>query len=108
MREGETPSIQLTRGLGGSVGFLIVGLAEANAPSPVLPGVQDFIGSVQIIAGNGLSGALGEAGAGSTSIPLAIPPGAFGTNWFLEFVVYDPALPGQFTYTNGCELFVGM
>lgn len=108
VREGETPSIELTRGLGGSVGFLIVGLAEANSPSPVLSGVQDYIGAIQIIAGFGLTGTLGQAGAGTASVPLPIPAGAFGTNWFLEFVVYDPALPGQFSHTNGCEMFVGL
>lgn len=108
VREGTMPSIRMQKGIGGSVGFLIVGLSEANTPSVVLPGVLDYIGSVQIIAGFGLSGTLGQAGAGAVEVPLAVPPGAFGTNWFLEFVVYDPGLPGQFSYTNGCEMFVGM
>jgi len=108
VREGTTPSIRMQKGIGGSVGFLIVGLSEANTPSLVLPGVLDYIGSIQIIAGFGLSGTLGQAGVGEVEVPLTVPPGAFGTNWFLEFVVYDPGLPGQFSYTNGCEMFVGM
>ena len=101
------PDIRLRSAVGGSVAFLLVGTGEANVPSPFLPGVTAYIAGLDLILGYGLGGTLGAAGAGGVDIAVPIPAGLGGTQLFLEFLVFDAGAPTAWSFSNGCELYVG-
>ncbi|MCB9879158.1 MAG: VCBS repeat-containing protein [Planctomycetes bacterium] len=105
IRPGNVPSVEMSRLPGGTFVFLFAGLSEADAPSVVLPGVNDYVGNVQLFLAFATGG--GPNG-GFVSLPLALGPGAAGARLFLELVAFDPAAPFGLTYSNGCELFVGL
>lgn len=106
LRTGLTSSARVVDAPGGSVGVVFVSDLEANVPN-ALPGVHSWIGASFPALVSVFGGAPGQPGAGSVELPIAIPPGAFGTHLFLQCVLLDPAMPIGLGYSNGCELFVG-
>jgi hypothetical protein len=61
-----------------------------------------------VLLGFSLTGVLAQPGAGGFDLGVPVPPGLFGTNLFLQALAFDPAQPGGLTFSNGCEMFVGL
>ncbi len=84
---GETIAVSLTKGLGGSLAFFVVGLLPLNAPI----GGGCFL-NVAPLAGLGLQPVpLGGSGAGTGSffIPAVVPAAVSGANVYLQGFVLD-------------------
>jgi hypothetical protein len=106
VRELETPGIRLRHAPGGTFAALLVGTGPADTPSVILPGVQSYVSGLYLLLSYGASGAPGTLGGG-VDVPVFVPPGVGGSRLYLEFLVFDPAVPNGIGYTNGCEMVVG-
>lgn len=107
IRPGLTPAIRLANAPGGTAAILMVGSAPNDAPSVILPGVHSYVAGLDLLLGYTLGGAPGLAGAGAIDVPVAIPASAAGLDLYLEFLVFDGAVPGFLTNSNGCAMHVG-
>jgi hypothetical protein len=104
---GSTVSLDVSLGLGGAPGAMLIGLPGSKAAIPVLGGTLLLTPAANV--GLVLGGAPGAAGAGAASFPLAVPgsPVWLGFSLFFQAVFLDAGAPGGASMTNGVELWIG-
>jgi hypothetical protein len=102
---GQTITITIDRGLGGSTAVVLFGLAQAAIPIPG-PGacVLRVAPVLPITFSLPLFGV--GAGNGAISFPSTIPPGVYGAAITLQAFVIDGGVPQGYAGSNGLEVFV--
>ncbi len=103
-KRGSRPSLDVSQGVGGAPGALLVG---NKAQSPILGGtvLVSPVLSVPIVLG----GTPGVPGTGNTSIVLPIPAAssALGVNANFQALFLDAGAPAAVSMTGGIELWIG-
>ena len=101
---GKQLTIRLQGGLGGSVGFLLLGLVPAHIP---VPGACELLIGQILPAVTTLPLSAGAAGTGAHSLTLTIPPvGPSGADLALQAFVLDPVAAYSLSGTNGVRLVI--
>jgi hypothetical protein len=99
---GGSASIDVRRGLGGSMAFLFLGLAAANDPLP--GGCSLLLSPAPKYFPLPLSA--GGPGAGAVSLPVTIPTDLPSASLYMQAFLVDGGAPNGFTVTNGLELII--
>lgn len=104
-RTGELVTFEVTRGLGGAFGTLVLGANRADLPfrGGILVPETSFARFPHVLAG-----ATGQAGSGATTLAAQVPldPALLGLTFFLQGVYRDAGAPGGFSLTNALSLAV--
>ena len=102
---GETVTLDVTDGVGGAAGALLLGAGKATTP---------ILGGTLLVAPVFappilLDGVAGSPGAGTTSLPLSLPASeAFvGASLFFQVLLLDAQAPQGVSMSNGVELWIG-
>ncbi len=106
VRIGNTITVNVARGYGGSVAAIAVGNASASIP---LFGGTLLVLPPLTVSTVGLSGTFGSPGAGSGTLNVAIPMSASLVNAsvYLQAGVLDPAPIGGISLSNGLQIRIG-
>jgi hypothetical protein len=99
-------SLQLAQGVGGAGGLLFIGVSAASLP---LKGGTFLVGGVVLQLGLALGGGAGVPGAGSLTLPAALPadPLLQGVQVFLQAGFSDAAAVHDVSLTNGLRMEIG-
>ena len=99
-------SLQVANGVGGAGGLLFVGVSVASLP---LKGGTFLVGGVVLQLGLALGGGAGVPGAGSLTLPAALPadPALQGVQVFLQAGFSDAAAVHDVSLTNGLRMEIG-
>ena len=102
---GRTVSVQVSRGLGGAGGLLLVGSSSASAP--ILGGT--ILAMPNVTVSFVLDGTFGVAGAGSFALPITIPPNPAltGSCLYFQALVLDPSAAFGVAMSSGLKVTVG-
>ena len=95
-------SIDIKRGLGGSMAFLFIGVAPTNMPLP--GGCNLLIDALPKFFTLPLSG--GAAGQGQASLAVTIPTNLPSGSLYMQSFLLDSGVADGFTVTNGLELIL--
>lgn len=97
----------VTNGLGGANGFLLIGSTGRMSSLPFLGGTLLVV--PELVIALSLGGAAGIGGAGSQSVPLVIPnvPVLAGLPLFLQAMILDPGATFGASLSNGVAIFIG-
>jgi hypothetical protein len=103
---GAPITLTLSDAVGGAGAALFVGLSKAAVP---FKGGTFHIGSLLLTSNLAVGGAPGVAGAGSLSLPTALPPlpALSGASIFLQGAFSDAAAVQGVSLTQGLELEIG-
>ncbi len=103
---GAPITLQLSGAVGGASAALFVGLVQGALP---FKGGTFHLGSLLLTVTLPLGGAPGVAGAGSLTLPTALPaiPALKGTSVFLQAAFSDAAAVHGVSLTQGLELEIG-
>ncbi len=100
-------SLALSNGVGGALGFAVVGVAPDNVP---LNGGTLYVKApFTLLFFTALSGAVGQPGIGAATFQVQIPPYPILVGfplWAQGFVV-DAAAPQGYAFSRGLELRIG-
>ncbi|MEM7200203.1 MAG: sialidase family protein [Planctomycetota bacterium] len=104
---GATVSVDLTRGLGGTVGALLVGGPASATALPVLGGTLLVAPALTVPVQ--LDGVPGAPGAGSASLPLPLPTigAVVGLDLSFQGWLLDAAAAAGVAMSNGMALWIG-
>jgi hypothetical protein len=104
---GGQATINVTGGVGGTWGVLLLGAA---ADSLVLPGGTVLVSQILIPLSFTLGGAPGVPGAGSASIQIPIPRDVLlvGREFFFQAIIADAGAPMGISHTEGLKVTVGL
>jgi hypothetical protein len=103
---GSAITLNLSDAVGGANAALFVGLSQGALP---FKGGTFHLGSLLLTINFPLGGTPGVAGAGSLSLPSALPatPALTGTSVFLQAAFSDAAAVQDVSLTQGLELAIG-
>lgn len=103
---GQTIGLNVTQGLGGAGGVLLLGVAKASIP---LGGGTLLVLPPMTMLPFNLGGTPGTCGAGVGSYPIGIPnnPLLVGLAFYFQALFLDLGAPGGTSMTNGVELWIG-
>ena len=107
MRGNVLTETRVVGGLGGTLAVFVIGTQPTDILDIPLPGMHLLVVPIGITAGLPLGGAPGQAGAGSLTIPLVIPPVLAGFSIYEQFFLFDAAATHGASATNGLELTFG-
>ena len=105
---GNTPSLEVTDGLGGAPAVLLLGAGPASKIAlPLWDGTLLVSPATSIPFA--LDGSAGAPGEGSASLPFPIPDHAWtvGVNLNFQVILVDPAATFSLTMTGGLEMWIG-
>jgi len=99
-------TLQLTGGLGGAAGAIFVGLAPASAP---FKGGTFLVDALLLQLGLVIGGPAGTPGAGSLTLPAALPaqPALRGLELELQAALQDGSAPAGVALSNGLRVLIG-
>ncbi len=106
MRIGDTVTVKIEDGLGGTAGFLVMGFARAEIP---LYGGTLLVQPPFIVYPITLGGTAGVAGEGNLSLSSPIPddPQLIGITIDLQSILLDPGAVRGLSMTRGLEACIG-
>lgn len=99
---GRGVAIELSQGLGGAQGVLVLGADQIVAR---LPGAT-LVASPDVLVPFTLGGASGVPGQGNAlfQVPMGNDPALLGAALVLQAVAFDPAAPGGLAFSDGLRL----
>jgi len=104
--DAQLPSIGLrvTRGVGGAPGLWMIGTQQARVS--LLPSfhVDLLVGGAFLQLPIALKGSVGAPGQGFLEKPIALAPSFAGLELYTQVFLFDAAVPGLVTATNGMHL----
>jgi len=105
-KPGASFELKLDQAVGGASAALFVGLSPAAVP---FKGGTFRVGSVLLAVNLTIGGAAGVAGAGSLTLPAALPaiPALTGASFFLQAACSDAAAVHHVSLTQGLQLEIG-
>ena len=105
----KTAELRVRDAVGGSIGFLVVGTAEAAVPNVPFFGATTYVSNFLFVAPFPLAGAPGVAGAGTFDLPLSgFAPLVAGLTFYHQAAIADAGIVFGASVTNGLQITYGL
>jgi hypothetical protein len=103
---GITITVEITNGLGAACGCLVLGTSQASIPAF---GGNLLVSSFDVVVSHDLGGTAGVAGAGTFSLPIAVPndTALLGGAVFGQAGYLDAGAPAGVSLTEGIQVTIG-